>query len=132
MFQKRNWAYAVLLSATVMAVLYGVPTILEWRMEPRWGIFPTVLFGNLIGCGIIATFDWKRGVALYGTLNVCEYLLVYSSVLAPRTAILLADVVPTLIIGVFIFLIAGYALDLMDGVEPRNAAKPWSSFARPI
>ncbi len=114
-----------------MAVLYGVPTLLEWRMATRWGVFPTFLVGNLIGCGIIATFDWKRGVALYGALNLCEWMLVYSSLVAPRTAILLADLIPAAIIAVFVLLIAGYALDFMDGVEPRNTQKLRSWFARP-
>ena len=131
MFQKKNWFYAALMSAVVMAVLYGVPTILEWKMETWWGMLPTVLFGNLIGCGFIALFDWKRGVALYGTLNLCEWLLVYAAVIPARTAILFADLVPAAIIATFVLPVAGYALELMDGVEPRNTGKAWSWFARP-
>jgi len=119
---KRNWFYAAGISVLVLALLYGLPTFLEWQLVPSWGLVPALLFGNLIGCAIIAIFDWKRGAGLYVVLGACEWILVEGAVVGPQAVIWMADVIPAAIIAVAVLLVTGFTLDFLDVVEPRKSA----------
>ncbi len=101
-----------------MALLYGLPTLLEWKLAPRWGIMPTLLFGNIFGCAIVAYFDWERGAALYSVLSAFEWALLRGAIVGPRGVILLSHVVPAAIVSMFVVLIAGFTLDLLQILEP--------------
>ena len=93
---------SVWVGVAAFCLCYGVPTLIEWKLLPMIGGFPgIVLFGNLMGCAIIAIVNRKLGLTLYAVLAALTFLVVRTNVVSSQLLILTDDIVPALIVAVF-------------------------------
>lgn len=98
-----------------IAVLYGLPTVIEHYCLPRFGpIAACVFIGNLLGCVVLAAISWKRALALYLSLGALEFLLLRFGIISAQSMVWLTDIVPT-------FLVARMAVALLDVVSTPPA-----------
>jgi hypothetical protein len=95
----RSRAFPILTAVAVLAVFYGVPTLLEifFIHAP----LPLVIFGDLIGCIAIARISWKLGTGLYVGLTGIEVAVTQAALVAPTTLVWLTDLVPALVLAAF-------------------------------
>jgi hypothetical protein len=95
----RSRAFPILTAVAVMAVFYGVPTLLEvFFIEAP---LPLVIFGDLVGCIAIARISWKLGAGLYVGLTGIETALTQAALVAPTTLVWVTDLVPALVLAAF-------------------------------
>jgi hypothetical protein len=95
----RSRAFPILTAVAVLAVFYGVPTLLEHFFIDA--PLPLLIFGDMVGCLAVARISWKLGAGLYVGLTGIETVLVEAALVAPSTMIWVTDLVPALVLATF-------------------------------
>jgi amino acid adenylation domain-containing protein len=86
-----------------MLLFYLIPTGIEIGLAKHLPPVPVYLVvGDLLGCAAIAIFDWKRGLALYSLLTVCELILFRTGFVSFSGIQWLTDLAPTAVISLLI------------------------------
>ena len=95
----RSRAFPILTAVAVLAVFYGVPTLLEVFFIDA--PLPLILFGDMVGCIAIARISWKLGAGIYLGLTGIETVLMETALVAPSTMVWMTDLVPALVLAAF-------------------------------
>jgi hypothetical protein len=78
-----------------LIVFYLLPTAVEIGLGAILGSSVYLIFGDAVGCTVLAAFNWRIGVGLYLTLTLTETLLLWNGIVSPRMMPWLTDLVPS-------------------------------------